>query len=51
MIIAYAELIDGDVGQDLVRLEVLKVSNNNLGKNEAVFANFITSVPMLVVLT
>lgn len=37
--------IAGDIGQDLVQLQVLKVANNHLGEREAELNNFITSAP------
>ena len=40
------ECIAGDVGQDLVELQVLKVANNRLGEHEAELNNFITSAPV-----
>lgn len=42
----YPERIAGDVGQDLVELQVLKVANNRLGEHEAELNNFITSAPV-----
>lgn len=41
-----AVCIAGDVGQDLVQLQVLKVANNRLGEHEAELRNFITSAPV-----
>ena len=40
------ESIAGDVGQDLVELQVLKVAHNRLGECEAELNNFITSAPV-----
>ena len=42
----YAVHIAGDVGQDLVELQVLKVANNRLGEHEAELNDFITSAPV-----
>ena len=46
VVVICAEYIAGDVGQDLVELQVLKVANNRLGEHEAELNNFITSAPV-----
>lgn len=38
--------IPGEVAEDMVQLQTLKVANNNLGRAEVDFNNFITSAPM-----
>lgn len=44
--VGYVDGIGGEVGQDMVQLEELKLANNKLSKVEVYLNKFITSIPV-----